>query len=75
MFDGNAPALVIDAGSCSVRAGWAGESAPRATFPSVVGRPRHNLVQSLTSIYVDKELFNRSKTFFADKGPGPLNIL
>ena len=33
-------AAVIDAGSGWVKAGFAGDKAPRAIFPSVVGRPR-----------------------------------
>ncbi len=34
-------ALVCDNGSGMVKAGFAGEDAPRAVFPSIVGRPRH----------------------------------
>jgi hypothetical protein len=34
-------ALVIDNGSGVVKAGFAGDDAPRAVFPSIVGRPRH----------------------------------
>jgi actin-related protein len=34
-------ALVIDNGSGMVKAGFAGDDAPRAVFPSIVGRPRH----------------------------------
>ena len=33
--------LVIDCGGYFVKAGFAGEDAPRAVFPSIVGRPRH----------------------------------
>ena len=36
--------LVIDNGSGMVKAGFAGEDAPRAVFPSVVGRPKHQVV-------------------------------
>jgi actin len=32
---------VIDNGSGMVKAGFAGDDAPRAVFPSIVGRPRH----------------------------------
>lgn len=32
-------ALVIDNGSGMVKAGFAGDDAPRAVFPSIVGRP------------------------------------
>ena len=34
-------ALVIDNGSGMCKAGFAGDDAPRVSFPSVVGRPRH----------------------------------
>ncbi len=33
--------LVIDNGSGMCKAGFAGDDAPRAVFPSIVGRPRH----------------------------------
>jgi len=39
--DEDAVALVIDNGSGMVKAGFAGDDAPNAVFPSVVGRPRH----------------------------------
>jgi hypothetical protein len=35
------PAMVIDNGSGLVKAGVAGDNAPLAIFPTVVGRPRH----------------------------------
>ena len=41
MEDDEAPAVVIDNGSGMNKAGFAGDDAPRAVFPSVVGRPRH----------------------------------
>jgi len=42
MEDGDEnPALVVDNGSGMVKAGFAGDDAPRAVFPSIVGRPRH----------------------------------
>ena len=34
-------ALVVDNGSGMCKAGFAGEDAPSAVFPSVLGRPRH----------------------------------
>eukprot|EP00004_Rigifila_ramosa_P017839 TRINITY_DN438_c0_g1_i2.p1 TRINITY_DN438_c0_g1~~TRINITY_DN438_c0_g1_i2.p1 ORF type:complete len:995 (-),score=288.92 TRINITY_DN438_c0_g1_i2:29-3013(-) len=34
-------ALVLDFGSSYAKAGFAGDDAPRAVFPSLVGRPRH----------------------------------
>jgi actin-related protein len=33
--------VIIDNGSGMVKAGFAGEEAPRAVFPSIVGRPKH----------------------------------
>jgi len=38
-------ALVIDNGSGMCKAGFAGDDAPRAVFPSIVGRPRHTGVR------------------------------
>jgi actin-related protein len=38
--------LVIDNGSGMVKAGFAGEDAPRTVFPSIVGRPRYHAVMS-----------------------------
>lgn len=36
----NAP-IVLDNGSGTIRAGFAGEDLPKCTFPSFVGRPKH----------------------------------
>jgi len=41
MGDEESQALVVDNGSGMVKAGFAGDDAPRAVFPSIVGRPRH----------------------------------
>jgi len=41
MDDDELAALVCDNGSGLVKAGFAGDDAPRAVFPSIVGRPRH----------------------------------
>jgi len=41
MCDDEVQALVVDNGSGMVKAGFAGDDAPRAVFPSIVGRPRH----------------------------------
>ncbi len=41
MCDDDAGALVVDNGSGMCKAGFAGDDAPRAVFPSIVGRPRH----------------------------------
>uniref|UniRef100_A0A8C5BH38 Beta-actin n=1 Tax=Gadus morhua TaxID=8049 RepID=A0A8C5BH38_GADMO len=37
-------ALVVDNGSGMCKAGFAGDDAPRAVFPSIVGRPRHQIM-------------------------------
>ena len=41
MADDEVAALVVDNGSGMCKAGFAGDDAPRAVFPSIVGRPRH----------------------------------
>ena len=41
MCDDEVTALVVDNGSGMCKAGFAGDDAPRAVFPSIVGRPRH----------------------------------
>ncbi|XP_042203765.1 actin-like [Homarus americanus] len=42
MSDDESTALVVDNGSGVLKAGFAGDDAPRAVFPSVIGRPRHH---------------------------------
>ncbi|XP_048256061.1 actin-2-like [Haliotis rufescens] len=44
MCDDDVAALVIDNGSGMCKAGLAGDDAPRAVFPPIVGRPRHQNV-------------------------------
>jgi len=41
MADDEVQALVVDNGSGMCKAGFAGDDAPRAVFPSIVGRPKH----------------------------------
>jgi len=41
MCDDEVAALVCDNGSGMCKAGFAGDDAPRAVFPSIVGRPKH----------------------------------
>merc|ERR1711887_1518 len=41
MCDEDVAALVVDNGSGMYKAGFTGDDAPRAVFPSIVGRPRH----------------------------------
>ncbi len=49
--DEESTALVCDNGSGLCKAGFAGDDAPRAVFPSIVGRPRHqvSVLQHTTS--------------------------
>ena len=44
MCDEESAALVVDNGSGMCKAGFAGDDAPRAVFPSIVGRPRHQVL-------------------------------
>ena len=36
--------IIIDNGSCYIKAGFSGEEGPRATFPSFVGYPKYDKV-------------------------------
>ena len=47
MGDEDVAALVIDNGSGMCKAGFAGDDAPRAVFPSIVGRPRHQVQMNM----------------------------
>lgn len=57
MCEEEVAALVVDNGSGMCKAGFAGDDAPRAVFPSIVGRPRHqvcitvNYIVFLTTYY------------------------
>ena len=42
--------LIIDNGSSMCKAGFAGDDAPRAVFPSIVGRLRHHVSSSLPTL-------------------------
>lgn len=50
MCDDEVAALVVDNGSGMCKAGFAGDDAPRAVFPSIVGRPRHQVRFNLFKI-------------------------
>lgn len=47
MCDDDIAALVVDNGSGMCKAGFAGDDAPRAIFPSIVGRPRYQVKKTL----------------------------
>ena len=51
MADDDVAALVVDNGSGMCKAGFAGDDAPRAVFPSIVGRPRHQVSFLLSLFY------------------------
>lgn len=54
--------LVIDNGTGMVKAGFSGEDAPRAVFPSLIGRPKYTSVMSGISqkdLYVGDEAQSR----------------
>ena len=54
--------LVIDNGSCLMKVGFAGDDAPRAVFPTVVGRPRvQGVMVGMTQrdTYVGKEAVSK----------------
>jgi actin, other eukaryote len=57
-----ANAVVIDNGTGMCKAGIAGDDAPRACFPAVVGRPRHTNMTgpygSFKHIYVGTDAYN-----------------
>jgi len=44
--------LVIDNGSGMCKAGFGGDDAPRAVFPSIVGRPRHQVTNFIRIVFV-----------------------
>ena len=44
MSEDDVAALVVDNGSGMCKAGFAGDDAPRAVFPSLVGRPKHQVI-------------------------------
>ena len=54
--------IIIDNGSGMVKSGFAGEDAPRAVFPAIVGRPKHsNAMQgvALKSEYIGDEAMQK----------------
>ena len=53
--DEDVQALVVDNGSGMCKAGFAGDDAPRAVFPSIVGRPKHPGIMDLKDAYVGDE--------------------
>ena len=50
MCDDEVAALVVDNGSGMCKAGFAGDDAPRAVFPSIVGHPRDKPKANVVSL-------------------------
>ncbi len=59
MCDDEVAALVVDNGSGMCKAGFAGDDAPRAVFPSIVGRPRHQVIKHLINLFLGFGIINR----------------
>lgn len=59
MSDDDVAALVIDNGSGLCKAGFAGDDAPRAVFPSIVGSPRHGVGIGEKDSYVGNEAIHK----------------
>ncbi|THD19093.1 actin [Fasciola hepatica] len=51
MADEEVQGLVVDNGSGMCKAGFAGDDAPRAVFPSIVGRPRHQKSVAFQTVF------------------------
>lgn len=58
MCDDETTALVCDNGSGLVKAGFAGDDAPRVVFPSIVGRPRQQVLDSSRASRLTRTLVN-----------------
>lgn len=52
MCEDDVAALVVDNGSGMCKAGFAGDDAPRAVFPSIVGRPRHQVNRFYYKVFI-----------------------
>ena len=66
MCDDEMAALVIDNGSGLVKAGFAGDEAPKAVFPSIVGRPKRQGIAGQRSYYVGDEVQSRRSILTVD---------
>ena len=67
MCDDDVAALVVDNGSGMCKAGFAGDDAPRAVFPSIVGRPRHQVQYPKTHRNGEKKTYRIKKTIWFKK--------
>lgn len=62
--DADTSALVIDNGSGMCKAGFAGDDAPRAVFPSIVGRPRHQVSLERHTVVTARTIKARTRDRF-----------
>lgn len=55
------PAVVIDNGSGMIKAGLAGEEAPKAYFPSVVGKPKYDKIEGAgeKDLFIGQDAINK----------------
>ena len=63
MCDEDVAALVIDNGSGLCKAGFAGDDAPRAVFPSIVGHPKYQV----KTFYQSSLICRKDFSIFAKK--------
>ena len=62
MCDEDVAALVIDNGSGLCKAGFAGDDAPRAVFPSIVGHPKYQVNRFYQSLLLfRKNIFEENR--------------
>ena len=70
--------LIIDNGTEMMKAGFAGDDSPRAVFPNLVGRPRHQGVMvgmAQKDAYVGDEASMRRRSILRWKKPMERNII
>ncbi|TPP61767.1 actin [Fasciola gigantica] len=69
MADEEVQGLVVDNGSGMCKAGFAGDDAPRAVFPSIVGRPRHQIQQKPTAFQRRSHIHLQAAEAYPDSLP------